>query len=773
MQTASRPDIEVRSARAPAWASWLLAALAASGCSEEEKTAPSVSEPPALHVIHPQPRKIVRVVGQPSFVQSYERTSIYPKLTAFIEKWNVDIGDKVQKGDVLADLFVPELREDFGTKKATVAATTRSESGSPRRRWKSPPPRSRRPGRASTRPGRSWASTRPRSNAGTSRSSGSRARSSGPWSTPRSSWSRPISGSRTSPRGTPPRRRSSRAEAELLADEAKLARAEVNVAVARRRPGASPRARRSGSRRGWATSSCSRPYDGIVVARNANTWDFVLPTTGDPTAMNRAPDLSPSGQAAPIYVVDRTDIVRIYVDIPERDANYVHIGSEARVKIWAYRDEWLPAAVTRLSWALNTKSRTMRAEIDLPNPGSQILPGMYAYGEVIVERPNVRALPKSALTHAGGKSFIWRYEDGHAVRTEIQTGTRRRRVDRGHQSPRQAEVQPARNMGTDRDLGTGAHGQQAVHAHRRRPGAAGRSPASAEGGELREDRRRARREPDRTTGTCNGERRSRGTRVAPRSGRLDCGGTTLWNRKTSRNTTSNRGPIRPGTRSRDRNDRAGGPSGHRDRRPAHQRGTGVPVRLGESSRSDHGRPDEPDPRAERGVQSELRHGPRRIRPTAAGPLRRRGQGGENERRRARRARQGQEGATRRPVPIGGPERDQDVAPAKDGTASRPVALAHAHPAVRGRRGPGLRRRRRLGLLVLLRLGQVGRSEVLEQGLRIEQGLRLEQGLGSSGVRLEQGLRARARTPTRGRTRLRTTRTRAASSSRRRRPGWPR
>ena len=64
-------------------------------------------------MVHPQLRKIVRIVGQPSFVQSYERTSIYPKLTAFIEKWNVDIGDKVQKGDVLADLFVPELRREL------------------------------------------------------------------------------------------------------------------------------------------------------------------------------------------------------------------------------------------------------------------------------------------------------------------------------------------------------------------------------------------------------------------------------------------------------------------------------------------------------------------------------------------------------------------------------------------------------------------------------------------------------------------------------------
>jgi HlyD family secretion protein len=136
----------------------------------------------------------------------------------------------------------------------------------------------------------------------------------------------------------------------------------------------------------------------------------------------RAPHLSPGDQAAPIYVVERTDIVRIYVDIPERDANFIHVGSEARVKIWAYRDEWRPAAVNRLSWSLNTKSRTMRAEIDLPNSGSQILPGMYAYGEVVVERQGVRSLPKSALSHAGGKTFIWQFDDVKAGRTEIQTG---------------------------------------------------------------------------------------------------------------------------------------------------------------------------------------------------------------------------------------------------------------------------------------------------------------------------------------------------------------
>ena len=100
---------------------WLLAALAGPGCSHEAKIDfTTVAKPPVVQVISPPVRTIVRVVGQPSFIEAYERTSVYPKVTGYIEKWNVDIGDRVKKGDTLATLFVPELVEDYETKKATV-----------------------------------------------------------------------------------------------------------------------------------------------------------------------------------------------------------------------------------------------------------------------------------------------------------------------------------------------------------------------------------------------------------------------------------------------------------------------------------------------------------------------------------------------------------------------------------------------------------------------------------------------------------------------------
>ncbi len=163
------------------------------------------------------------------------------------------------------------------------------------------------------------------------------------------------------------------------------------------------------------------PFDGVIMVRNANTFDFVLPATGDPTAMERSPNLSPGG-AAPIYVVDRTDIVRIFVDIPEQDANYVHVGTKATV---------LAKGLPRRADTRHRHAHLMGLECQEPDtpcrdrpaePHSQLLPGMYAYAKVIIERPGVRALPLSALTHTGEKTYCWKHENGKAVRAEIQTG---------------------------------------------------------------------------------------------------------------------------------------------------------------------------------------------------------------------------------------------------------------------------------------------------------------------------------------------------------------
>jgi multidrug efflux pump subunit AcrA (membrane-fusion protein) len=421
----------------------LAAALAASGCGHEHKTtSTSVAEPPQVKVTQPQTRTIVRTVGQPSFVEAYERTSIYPKLSAFIEKWYVDIGDSVTKGQVLCDLFVPEVDEDYRTKGATVELDKQKIELALK---------TVKVAEANVK-------------AADARLTAARAileqyeAQVDRWGSEVKRLKREVQNgvvdrqileeSENQFRSSMASRDAAKAdilkaEADLESKKATVKEDEVAVDVAR----AALEVAISDWKRMEAWVGYLKlyaPYDGVIVSRNANTGDFVLPATGDPSADQRGNYLSGDNQITPVYVVQRTDVVRIFVDIPEQDANYVHAGTKGTVHIRAFRDQLIPATVTRTSWALNIKSRTLRAEIDLHNThtpvayddrqghevvkskeiasGIQILPGMYAYGKVIIERPNVLALPVAALTHTGEKTYYWRYINGHAMRTEVQTG---------------------------------------------------------------------------------------------------------------------------------------------------------------------------------------------------------------------------------------------------------------------------------------------------------------------------------------------------------------
>jgi hypothetical protein len=161
--------------------------------------------------------------------------------------------------------------------------------------------------------------------------------------------------------------------------------------------------------------------DPAVFARNVNLGDFVLPTSGDPSQGIFSQGVSPS-RSTPLYVLNRIDPVLFVVGVPEADAAYVAPGTKARVRVPALAGREFAARVTRTSWALNSTSRTLMAQIDLPNPKAEFVPGMYAYGSVLIERTHVRALPVSAVTQIGNQTYCYLARDGKAVRTPIQTG---------------------------------------------------------------------------------------------------------------------------------------------------------------------------------------------------------------------------------------------------------------------------------------------------------------------------------------------------------------
>ncbi len=72
--------------------------LCLAGCRHPHPAARNpIQVEPQVQIVQAEMRTISRTVGQPGFITAYEQTPLYPKIAGYIEKWNVDIGDRIKK----------------------------------------------------------------------------------------------------------------------------------------------------------------------------------------------------------------------------------------------------------------------------------------------------------------------------------------------------------------------------------------------------------------------------------------------------------------------------------------------------------------------------------------------------------------------------------------------------------------------------------------------------------------------------------------------------
>ena len=234
------------------------------------------------------------------------------------------------------------------------------------------------------------------------------------------------------------------AEADVLAAEARLSRAEILAEYI----------------------NIISPYDGVVTARNYHRGDFI-----------RAADQS--GQVMPVLSVARTDLMRVVVYVPDAHVPELDRGDEAVVRVDALDGEEFRGTVSRYADAELSVNRSMRAEVDLPNPSGRLKAGMYGMTTILLEpsSPDIWQIPSSALveTTERGRGTVYVVRDGRAA-----DGRRPRRPGRRH--GRRGPRGPLRRRAGHRLLQRRPRGRRPRRPRPRRPrppSTAAGSPASA------------------------------------------------------------------------------------------------------------------------------------------------------------------------------------------------------------------------------------------------------------------------------------------------------
>jgi RND family efflux transporter MFP subunit len=153
------------------------------------------------------------------------------------------------------------------------------------------------------------------------------------------------------------------------------------------------------------------PYNGTVTAR------FV-----DPGALIQAATSSAT-QAVPLFTIMDVSTLRFYINVPQEDAHFVKKGTPVTIAVTDVPGKTLKATVTRSTVALDPGTRSLLAEIDLPNPGHDLAPGMFA--EVIVElqrHHDALVVPPAALVSEGASKFVFAVDQGVARKIPVETG---------------------------------------------------------------------------------------------------------------------------------------------------------------------------------------------------------------------------------------------------------------------------------------------------------------------------------------------------------------
>jgi RND family efflux transporter MFP subunit len=142
------------------------------------------------------------------------------------------------------------------------------------------------------------------------------------------------------------------------------------------------------------------PFPGRITARNIDAGDLV---TADLTARE-------------LFHLMRTDILRVFVNVPQSFAASIKVGQTATVYMRDNPTKHYSGKVTRTADALDPGSRTLLTEVQVPNPDNSLRPGMYLQVQFDFARDvDPLMIPTAALATRNGAPRVAVLDDQQKV----------------------------------------------------------------------------------------------------------------------------------------------------------------------------------------------------------------------------------------------------------------------------------------------------------------------------------------------------------------------
>jgi len=177
------------------------------------------------------------------------------------------------------------------------------------------------------------------------------------------------------------------------------------------------------------------PFDGVITQRDIDVGSLITADATSGTAM---------------FSMVHSDVIRVWVYVPQDDAFGVKPGIEAVIRVPAMPNLTFDGKVTRIADALQPGTRTLLTEVDIPNPDGALQPGIYCTVELKIPRKSPALIvPDSAIIFNQNGEQVAVVESGiahlHKITITTDYGTEVQ-VSEGVKDGDQVVLQPPVNL---------------------------------------------------------------------------------------------------------------------------------------------------------------------------------------------------------------------------------------------------------------------------------------------------------------------------------------
>jgi RND family efflux transporter MFP subunit len=321
----------------------------------------SADETPSAKVATAARGDIAHTLNLAGQFQAYQVVDVHPKVTGFMAKINVDIGDRVHKGQTLAVLEVPELNAQL---KGAGFETQQAQDDLLRAQHEIK-------------------------------------RAEATHAALHADYQRLLETSKAQP-GLVAQQELDDAQSKDLSSESQIdaAKSAADAAREHQQVAHSERDRVQALQN---YTNVVAPLDGVIVWRYADTGALIQSGTNS------------NEQDIPIVRISQSGLLRLRMPIPENDVQFVHIGDQMQVRVDAIGRSFT-GKIVRFTRDVNFETRTMETEIDVENRDLSISAGMYANTQMrLAHVEGVTTIPVEALVLKGNQETVFALDSENRI----------------------------------------------------------------------------------------------------------------------------------------------------------------------------------------------------------------------------------------------------------------------------------------------------------------------------------------------------------------------